>query len=360
MAINYFQRRIEKLLNKIQEKEAFLIASPEEIYYFTGFTGEDSYLIIKKNEIAFFTDLRFVEQIKIEKKIELNVYELPSHNRVITFIKDNLLKDRIETLFVSKKDLKFSFGESLQLLLLENMIELKDSDYVKKMREIKDELEIEIIKQNLMLTELSYSLILPLIKEDRTEIEIAGEIESFLRKNGSESMAFSTIVASGERSVLPHGRATEKKIKRNEIILFDYGIKKNGYCSDFTRCYYFGKIISDEILKIHGVVKKALKAAEDVIKVGIPAREVHLAAWNVINREGYSSNFWHSTGHGVGLEIHEEPAISEKSETILQEGMVFAVEPGIYLPGVGGIRLEDMVVVRKDGVEILTTTEYDL
>ncbi len=360
MAKNYFQERLNKLLEKMGEKEAFLVTLPEEIYYFTGFTGEDSYLIIKKSEISLFTDLRFTEQVKREKKIDLNIYEVTSQNKVITHIKDNLKKDNIETLLISKKDINFHSGESLQLLLLENLIELKDSNYVKKMREIKDEYEIEIIKQNLMLTELSYNLILPFVEEGRTELEVAGELEYFLRKNGSESMAFETIVASGERSVLPHGRATEKVIRKEEIILFDYGIKKNRYCSDFTRCYYFGKIISDEILRIHGVVEKALKAAENAVRAGISAKDIHRVAWNIIDREGYSSNFWHSTGHGVGLEIHEAPSISERSDTILEEGMVFSVEPGIYVPGVGGIRLEDIVVVRKDGAEVLTTTEYEL
>ncbi|MEJ5284379.1 MAG: M24 family metallopeptidase [Brevinematia bacterium] len=359
MQKNFFLQRIEKLISNIQEKEAFLITLPEEVHYFTGFTGEDSYLIIKQNEIAFFTDLRFIEQIKREKKIELNVYDV-SGRKTIEVILNNLKKDKIERLFISKKDMKFEFGENLSLILLENMIETKDSNLVKKMREKKDELEIEIIRQNLILTELSYNIILPKIEEDKTEIELASELEYFLRKNGAEKMSFDTIVASGDRTVLPHGRASEKKIKSEEVIMFDYGIKKNGYCSDFTRCFYFGKIIGSEILKLHGIVLKALKEAEKIVRPGVMAKEVHQAAYNVIEKAGYAQNFWHSTGHGVGLEIHESPSISSRSETILEEGMVFTIEPGIYIPEICGIRLEDMVVVRKNGCEVLTNSDYDL
>ncbi len=356
---NYFLRRIEKLISNLDEKEAFLITMPEEIFYFTGFTGEDSYLLVKKNEIAFLTDLRFIEQIKKEKKIDLTICDI-STNKVIKTIRDILVKDNIERLLLSKKDLNFHLGENLALLLMENTIDLKDSDIVKKMREKKDEYEIEILKQNLMLTELAYNLILPFVTEGKSEIEIAGELEYFLRKNGAEKMSFETIVASGERTILPHGKASEKIIKNEEIVMFDYGIKKNGYCSDFTRCYYFGKIIGAEILKIHSIVKNALKAAEKIVKPGIKANDVHNEAYKVIAEAGYAQNFWHSTGHGVGLEIHEAPAISARSDVTLEEGMVFTIEPGIYVPSVGGIRLEDMVVVRKNGCEVLTTTDYSL
>ncbi|MCX7821126.1 MAG: aminopeptidase P family protein [Brevinematales bacterium] len=359
MQKNYFLNRIEKLISNIEEKDAFLITLPEEVHYLSGFTGEDSYLLVNKNEIAFFTDLRFVEQIKREKKIELNIYDI-SGKKIIDSIVGNLKQNKIERLFLSKKDLNFQMGENLSLYLMENMIEVKDSNLIKKMRERKDEYEIEIIRQNLLLTELSYNIILPKIEEDKTEIELASELEYFLRKNGIEKMSFDTIIASGERTVLPHGRASEKRIKYEEVIMFDYGIKKKGYCSDFTRCFYFGKIIGSEILKLHSIVKDALKEAEKIAKPGIQAKEVHLAAYNVIEKAGYAQNFWHSTGHGVGLEIHEEPSISSRSETILEEGMVFTIEPGIYIPGICGIRLEDMVVIRKNGCEVLTSCDYDL
>jgi len=360
MLEKYFQKRIHKVKNFLREDEAFFITLKEEIFYFTGFSGEDSYLLIKQDEVLFFTDLRFTEQIKREKKIDLEVLEISLNNKVISKIKEILKQNGIKKLYLSKKDINYSFGEMLAFSLLEDSIEIKDTDFVKKMRIKKDAYEIEIIKQNLILTEISYKLILPQIEENKAEIEIAGEIEYFLRKNGAEKMAFETIVASGERSVLPHGKASEKKIQKDEIILLDYGIKKNGYCSDFTRCFYFGKIIDEKILKIRDVVEKALKEAEKTVRAGIPAKEVHMAAWNVIDKEGFSSNFWHSTGHGIGLEIHEEPSISGRNDCILEEGMIFTIEPGIYLPGVGGIRLEDIVVVREEGAEVLTYSDYEL
>ena len=360
MKKNFFEKRIYKLREKLLKEQAFLITLPEEIFYFTGFTGDSAYLVITPEKVLFYTDLRFIEQIKREKKIELEVIELSGKNKFSYLLKESLLSSGIKSLNISKKDISFSFGEELLSVLNDTDIEVVESSLVKEIRQLKDEYEIEIIRQNLMLTEISYNVCLPAVEEGKTEKEIAGVLENFLRKNGAEKMAFDTIVASGERSVLPHGVASDKKICNNEVILFDFGIKKDGYCSDFTRCYYFGKIISQKISEIHKVVKEALKKGEMTVKAGIPVSEVHRAVSYVIEAAGYGKNFWHSSGHGIGLEIHEEPFINDRNETILQEGMVFTIEPGIYLPGTGGIRLEDIVVVRKDGTEILTTTSYEL
>jgi Xaa-Pro aminopeptidase len=224
---------------------------------------------------------------------------------------------------------------------------------------IKDDYEVEVIRQNLMLTEIGYHYILRTIREGMTENEIAADLEYFLKKKGAKKPSFDTIVASGWRAALPHGVASDKKVEKGEIILLDYGIFKDGYCSDFTRCYSFDKIYVPKFEEIRKIVFEALKAAEAAVRPGAIASQVHKAAYDVIDRAGYANFFNHSPGHGVGIDIHEFPRISAAADTVLREGMVFTVEPGIYLPGEGGVRLEDMVLVTKDGVEVLTETDYE-
>lgn len=360
MARNYFENRAGKLLDKIKTDEAFFVTLPEEVHYFTGFRGDSSYLLLTQKGLFFFTDLRFIEQIEREKRVNLEVLEISRERKLDKLLIEVLKSLNIRRLFFCRDDISFALGEKLVQTFRDENIESLDSKMVKELREVKDEYEIEILRENLMLTEIAYNLCLPLIDEQKSEIEIASVLEFFLRRNGSDGMAFETIVLSGERSALPHGLPSVKKICEDEVVLFDFGIKKNCYCSDFTRCFYSGKIISRKFFEMHSVVLNALLTGEQTVREGIKASEVHRAVYKVIEDAGYEKNFWHSTGHGVGLQIHEAPFINDKSETILKEGMVFTIEPGIYIPGVGGIRLEDMVIVRKEGVEVLTSTPYDL
>jgi Xaa-Pro aminopeptidase len=356
----FFYQRVSKIREGFQQNEAVFINNKADVSYLTGFTGDSSYLFLTKEKVFFITDGRYVEQIKGEAKIDLSLEEIKPGRKLLAILDFLLSENAIGKLLFYKKDIDLDFYDSLKEALKDRELVFVHTDWVKKARMCKDPLEIEILKQNLMITELGYHYIIRMVEEGKTEIEIAAELEYFLRKKGAVSTSFDTIVASGERTALPHATASGKKIANEELLMFDFGIFKDGYAADFTRCYYFGKIIHPKIREIHGVVLEALKTAEASVKPGRKASDVHKAAFDAIRKAGYEGNFWHSTGHGVGIEVHELPAVAFSDETELKEGMVFTVEPGIYIPGLGGIRLEDMVVVTRNGCEVLTTSGYDL
>jgi Xaa-Pro aminopeptidase len=292
--------------------------------------------------------------------VEAEVVEVKAGRRLFAVLKEIITGCGIKRILISKSEISLEFSEALLKSLQPYEVTIENTSIIKDLRIRKDDYEIELIRHNLMITELGYHMILPLIKEGRKEYEIAADLEYFLKKKGAKRPSFDTIVASGERSAFPHGSATDKKIDKDGIILLDFGIFKDGYCSDFTRCYYLGKIINAKIDLIHSIVLDALKKAEGVISEGVRAFEVHEAAMGVIKEAGYGEYFTHSTGHGVGLQIHEAPAVTADSDVTLSEGMIITVEPGIYLPGTGGVRLEDMVLVKKDGCEVLTSSGYEL
>lgn len=360
--MNRFEKRVGLLQKKLKEREFYFLSSEADVSYLTGFTGDSAYVLLSADELHFFTDGRYTTQINEEKQVALRLEEIGGKRRLSKAISE-ILRERARAssvFYLHKSEITLSFFDALQEKVSDLELDYQDADFVKMIRMKKDDLEIEQIRQNLMLTELGFAKVLPLIQAGMTELEVAAELEHLLKKMGAEGMSFETIIAANERAALPHGVASGKKIEENSLILMDFGIFKKSYASDFTRCYSFGTIIDSEISKIRSIVEDALHAAEDVVRPGTKAGDVDKAARDVIEKAGYGEYFGHSTGHGVGLEIHEAPGISSGNDTVLQPGMVFTVEPGIYLPGRGGIRLEDMVVVTKNGSEVLTSTDYDL
>ncbi len=210
-----------------------------------------------------------------------------------------------------------------------------------------------------MIAEQAFENVLPLIKVGVSEKDIAIELEYQMAKLGSERPAFDTIVASGERGALPHGKASNKKLMGNEFIVFDFGAVYNGYHSDITRTVYFGNPTEEEIL-VYNIVLEAQKKAEEIIEEGLQCNFVDKVARDIIQENGFGNYFGHGLGHGVGLEIHELPRLSPKSDMVLKKGMVVTIEPGIYIPGKFGVRIEDMVVVDKSGSKILNKLTNDL
>lgn len=356
----FHDKRLKAVQEQLKDGEALFLNTAPDVFYITGFTGDDSYLFITSDHVYFITDGRYTEQARTEARVEIQIEDIRGDKKLTVILAELVRNRNIHELLIDKKEIHLDMVDALRDALGSYPLGLKNSRIVKDLRMVKDEFEIETIRQNLILTELGYHYIVRRLEKGMTELEAAAELEYFLKKKGAPKAAFDTIVASGARSSLPHGAATEKKIEKGELVMFDFGIVKNGYCSDFTRCYNFGKIIIPKIREIHGIVHDALKAAESVIRPGIKASLVHQTAYNVIKDAGYEFLFLHSTGHGVGIEIHELPNVSVNSDIELKEGMVFTVEPGIYLAGIGGIRLEDMVVVRKNGFDVLTTSGYDL
>lgn len=232
------------------------------------------------------------------------------------------------------------------------------SSIMKKLRIRKDAFEIARIRESAAILDRGFEAARKLIGPGSVERDAALKIEIEMRKAGADGLAFDTIIASGERGALPHGKASGKKVKKGELVVVDMGALLNGYHSDETRTFCVGKATKLQ-REIYGVVKDAQARAIEAIRPGVDAAEVDRAARAYIDKAGYGKYFGHGTGHGVGLEIHESPNVSPLSSEILEEGMVITVEPGIYIPGWGGVRIEDMAVVTKDGFEILTKTPKD-
>ncbi len=264
---------------------------------------------------------------------------------------------KIMKLAFEKNDLTYSEFEKYESELSCSFI--PKEGYTEKIRLLKTAEEITILQEAATIADEAFSYILTKIRPGVREIEIANELEFFMRSKGADSSSFDIIVASGYRSALPHGVASEKEIQNGELVTLDFGALYKGYCSDITRTVAVGKI-NDELKEIYQTVLDAqLKGVTD-IKAGITAKEADALTRDHIKSKGYGDYFGHSTGHGLGLEVHEMPGLSYRSETILEPGMVVTVEPGIYVPGVGGCRIEDDIVITENGCNILTKSSKEL
>ena len=229
---------------------------------------------------------------------------------------------------------------------------------VERERLVKDKDEIELLRAAVLLGGSLFDVALKSIRPGVREIEVAAEMEYAARRAGADAMSFETIVASGERSALPHGRASGAKIPDSGFVVCDFGVILTGYCSDMTRTVYVGRP-SEEARRMYDVVKSAQQAAADSVGPGVSVGDVDEAARKVLQGNGLGRYFTHSTGHGVGLEIHEAPRVAAGQKDVLQPGMVITIEPGAYIPGRWGVRIEDMVVVTETGCEVLTPTSKE-
>ncbi|EIW01265.1 M24 family metallopeptidase [Thermoanaerobacter siderophilus] len=342
-------KRLQNLRELMKEKdiEAFVIYKFVNVTYITGFTGDDSVALVTHNKAIFITDGRYTEQAQKEVKD----FEVIEHK---TGIKE-VLKEYIKTLEIKKLAFEenISYGQYRELKELLEIELIPQANLVETLRMVKDEEEIENIKKAQNITDRAFEHLLKFIKVGMTEKEVALELEYFMKKQGAEDLSFDTIVASGKRSSLPHGKASEKVIEKGDFVTIDFGCKVGGYCSDMTRTIVMGKA-SEKQKEIYNIVLEAQQKAIDNIRAGITSKEADLLARSVIEEKGYGQYFSHSLGHGVGLEVHEAPSLSFKKEEILKEGAIVTVEPGIYIPDFGGVRIEDMVLLKEDGVINLT------
>jgi len=230
---------------------------------------------------------------------------------------------------------------------------------VDALRQIKSEEELEYLEKAEAIGDLAFEKILTILKPGMTELEVAAELEYQMKKAGAENFSFSTIVASGLNSSMPHAIPGEKKLEEGDFVTMDFGCTYKGYCSDMTRTVVLGKA-SEKQKEIYNTVLKAQLAALDAIKAGVTGKSVDKVARDIITEAGYGECFGHGLGHSVGLFIHEEPRLSPAGETVLEENMIETVEPGIYVPGFGGVRIEDMVAVTKDGCKNFTHSPKEL
>ena len=347
---------IEKLQQRLKnDGKGVLILSEQNRRYFTSFPSSFGILLVTKNDAVFLTDSRYIEAA--QNKINF-----------CRVIESKSLKEQIPQLC----------GEmGITSLLAESCITVDELNSMRKLfrpvristvgtektislcREIKTEYEVEQIKAAQQIAELAFEHILPMIKPGITERDISLELDYFMLRNGAEALSFETIAVSGKKSSMPHGVPDSKKIEIGDFITMDYGAVVNGYHSDMTRTVAVGRV-SEKQKKVYDTVLNAQKAALEIIREGVLLKDADKAARDVIENAGWGEFFRHSTGHGVGVEIHEKPNLSPKAEGRLKAGNIVTVEPGIYLPDEFGVRIEDMVYVTENGCINLTSTEKDL
>lgn len=344
-------------LRKQLEKEkidALLITNPYNRSYMTRFTGTAGVAIVSAEDAVFITDFRYTEQA--EKEIE--GYRIVQHTT--TIIEEVALQVKnmnVQTVGFEKDDMSFGLYE---LYNKQIKAELKPvSGLVEKLRMVKTDDELAILQAAAKIADDAFTHIITYIQPGITELEVSNELEFFMRKQGATSSSFSIIVASGLRSALPHGVATNKVIQSGDFVTLDYGALYKGYISDITRTVAVGEP-TEKLKEIYAVTLEAQELALKAIKPGMTGVEADAIARDYITSKGYGEAFGHSTGHGIGLEVHESPGLSSKSETVLEPNMVVTVEPGIYLPEIGGVRIEDDIVITEDGNKRLTLATKEL
>ncbi|MGF2145909.1 M24 family metallopeptidase [Vagococcus fluvialis] len=348
--------RVNNLREQMKSEgiSSFLITSPYNLRYLTGFTGTTGLALIGLEETFFITDFRYTEQAAkqcVGFEIVKNV------GPILEVVADLVESKNIENLGFEESFVPFKQYVELEGLLEVDLIPV--SGMVEELREVKDEEEIAIVEKACEIADKAFSHILTYIKPGMTEIQVANELDFYMRSLGASSVSFETIVASGLRSAMPHGVASEKVIEQGDMITIDFGCYYNGYVSDMTRTISLGEP-SDKLREIYNVVKEAQQKVLDVAKPGMTGVELDAVARDYIASKGYGEAFGHSTGHGIGLEIHEGPNVSKLAEKAFVPGNIITNEPGIYLPGIGGVRIEDDMLVTENGIKRLTHSEKEL
>jgi Xaa-Pro dipeptidase len=348
--------RIEKILTHLNELEveAILVTKPENRFYVSKFTGSAGVVLLSGKGNVFISDFRYKDQAQDE----VTNFEVVIHNGdIFQSIANEIERLGIKSLAVEENAITLNTYMELKS---HTNIEIKPlKNVIEKTREIKEEVEIDKIKKAVHIADQAFSYILDVLQPGLTEKEVKDELELYMRRLGATSSSFNMIVASGKRSALPHGVATNKVIEHGDMVTLDFGAVFEGYCSDITRTVGVGTV-DKEFEKIYNIVLEALKRGTEGIKKGVPTSHIDDLTRNYIKDQGYGEYFGHSTGHGLGLEVHEPLRLSEKSEETLQSGMIVTIEPGIYIPGFGGCRIEDDILVTDEGYEILSKSSREL
>ena len=341
--------------------DALLVSSLPNVRYLTGFSGSNALVVVSAHECLLLTDFRYATQVKTEVAAAARVVIEPSS-----------LWTRLWTELRELKDVQVLAFESAHVTHQESARLVGDGadggawdwrpsvNLVEILRETKDASEIAAITAAVKIAEHALGRTLPQVRAGMTELAVAGILEHEMRTAGSEGFAFETIVAAGARSALPHARASSAEVKKGDLLLFDFGALHAGYCSDITRTFVVGQSADGRQAEIHGVVREANGSASAGVRVGMRGRDADALARHYIHRLGFGEAFGHSLGHGIGLEIHEAPRLAKTAESPMPAGAVVTIEPGIYLEGWGGVRIEDDVVLRAEGPEVLTTFDRSL
>ncbi|MCX5678231.1 MAG: Xaa-Pro peptidase family protein [Candidatus Omnitrophica bacterium] len=347
--LNY-QRRLALLKNglKVNALDSILITNQANVTYMSGFPGHDSMVLITPDKNFFITDSRYIEEAeKTLDGFQVKLVEISTYDTVSDIVKKHRLKK------IGFEAMDLPYGVAVRLYkLIKNAKLAPCKDMVESIRSIKDSDEIALIRESVSLNKKVFDVVADRVKPGISEKALAVIVESTFINEGARS-AFEPIIASGENASKPHAVPDCVSIKNNSFVMVDIGAKLNGYCSDLTRMITLGRV-KDKFKKMYAIVKTAQDKAIEMIRPGVKIRDIDAAGRDHIKGEGFGKYFGHSLGHGIGLSVHEKPTISSIGEGLIAPGMVFTVEPAIYIPGFGGVRIEDMVLVTNKGCEVLT------
>ena len=349
--------KLQKLRQRLDEEEldAILISSPENRRYMSGFTGSAGWLLISRDNATLATDFRYVEQAGNQAPD----FAVQRTQRGLGWFPEWTAEHGVKRIGFESQDVTVSvhgaFLKAVEEAENSNNPELvPTSGIVEKLRIFKDANELALLTEAIRISDEAIEQVAPQIEPGITEEAVAWELEKAMRERGAEMISFDTIVGAGPNGALPHHRADETVIKPNDAIVIDMGAKYQGYCSDLTRTVFVGEP-DDKFRKIYNIVLQAQLAAEERVTAGMTGKEADAIARDIISDAGHGDDFGHSLGHGVGLEVHEYPHVGPTAEEdVLEDGMVFTIEPGIYLPGWGGVRIEDIVVLENGKARVIS------
>ena len=352
-----FARRLEAVRQRIIESrlQGFLVTSLPNIRYLTGFTGSNAALLILPGRCLFFTDSRYRIQASVEVE---GARIIVASGSLAEAISGKLSHKVTERIGFEAGSLTVSAFTKLKRIARETKFVAMDG-IIEQFRIRKDEIEISKIRRAAEITDRVFNKILAILKPGIRELEVAADITYWHKRFGAESDAFDPIVASGLRGALPHAGASAKKVSRGEMVTIDIGCRVDGYHCDLTRTIAVGKP-SAEMKKIYRIVLDAQQRSLDEARPDIQVKSLDTVARSTIHERGYGKFFCHSLGHGLGLEVHELPRVSSKSKDVLKKGSVITIEPGIYIPQVGGVRIEDDIIIREYDNEVLSTATKEL
>lgn len=353
------QDRLTRLRNILEEEElgGLLISSRPNTYYYTGFTGTTSKCLVTKENAYLVVDFRYTAQARGQAFAGIEVIE---HERDANDSLNTLCtRYGVGSMGIEGEDITFSEYHSLRESLKE-VKTMKDIQHsLSRVRMIKDSDELLLIQKAVDVADDAFIEILPFLKPGIQECEVALELEYRMKKRGASGVSFETIIASGSRSALPHGVAGMRQLQNGDAVVMDFGAIYQGYCSDMTRTVFLGNP-SQQLKEIYSIVLRAQTEALQKAAEKMTGKQLDRVSREIIDSAGYEKCFGHGLGHGVGIEIHENPRVSPKGEEVLEKGMVFTVEPGIYVENVGGVRIEDMVVLDENGAKILTKSTKEM
>lgn len=330
--------KIRKLLND-ENIDSMVISNIKNVRYISGFSGDEGMALITPNNAYLIVDGRFIEQAKCESKLKVIDY----NRNFLKTIEELLSSDNSKKCAFEGNTMTYSEADYM-INLIKNIEWVAKKDIFEQVRMVKDIEEIKLIKKALKIALDTFEYVKPQIRAGVTERDIANEIEYHMKKLGASGASFETIVASGKRSSLPHGVATNKIIENGDAVVIDMGAVYNGYCSDITRTVFVGGMTKEQEC-VYNMVANAQRLAIDAIEAGVSCKDVNEVAVNEFRKDEMDKYFVHSLGHGVGLDVHERPFVAGRSSDVFKPGMVVTVEPGLYLPDKFGVRIEDMVMV---------------